>query len=161
MGRYAYDIDSLNTLIGLTMDSAESYDEAARESADSQYAAICQLWAADRRRVAESLRQQVRTLGGRPNRRGVQVAAHRLLMEFRHALTRNDLSPIERVARDEAHLQQRFERALQDVRLSLPSLAAIETAFVSIKAGHDQAHDLKHSAYGEHSRPLSTHESLR
>jgi uncharacterized protein (TIGR02284 family) len=161
MGRYAYDIDLLNTLIGLTMDSAESYDEAARDSSDRQYAAICQLWAADRRRLAESLRQQVRALGGRPSRRGVQVAAQRLLTEFRHALSRSDLSSIERVARDEAHLQQRFERALQDVRLSLPSLTAIETAFVSIKAGHDQAHDLKHSAYGQRPRSLSARESLR
>jgi uncharacterized protein (TIGR02284 family) len=162
MGRYTYDTDLLNTLIGLTMDSAESYDDAARNSTEPQYAAVCQLWAADRRRVAESLRQQVRALGGRPSRRGVQVAANRLLMDLRHALSRSDAAPMEQIARGEAHLQQRFENALHDLRLSLPTLSAIENAYISIKAGHEQACNLKQTTVrNQRTASLRTRESVR
>ena len=140
-----HDIRVLNDLIETTIDSAEGYAEAARETQSPRFSVTFRERASERRLVATRLQQKVEELGGTPEDDGsVLASAHRMFTNLRKSL-HDETAVIDEVERGEDHIKAKFEIALKDADLAPATRSIIRDAFTSVKAGHDQASALKHS----------------
>jgi len=141
-----HDIKVLNTLIETTLDSVDGYAEAAKDSDNPRYRNLFEQRASERRRVATDLQSQVRALGGNPEEEGsILAAGHRVFVSIRDSLSKGDESVVDEVERGEDHIKAKFEKAIRDGDLSTPVRSTIEQAYGSVRSGHDQMRDLKHS----------------
>jgi uncharacterized protein (TIGR02284 family) len=152
MAETRHDIRTLNTLIASVIDSIDGYTEAAKNSESSRFSTLFADRAAERRQVAERLRSEVARLGGNPEDDGTALAgAHRVFINLKAAVTnRDDKAIINEVERGEDHLKSKFEDALRDNDLSPPVRVTIEDAFASVRQGHDEISELKHSFEAAH-----------
>ncbi len=145
----SHDIKVLNGLVEGLIDSADGYREAAVETTDEGYRHWFEARAAERRRLAENFKTEVRQRGGSAEEDGSILAkAHRAFMDIKHALLRNDSSVIGSIESGEDYLKGRFEAALADEGLSATTRETVRRAYVEVKAGHDQMSALKHSLEG-------------
>jgi uncharacterized protein (TIGR02284 family) len=150
MTETSHDIRTLNGLIATTLDSVDGYSEAAKEAENSRYAALFTARAGERRQVVTVLQGEVARLGGNPEDDGTLLAgAHRAFLDLKAAVTgRDDKTIVNEVERGEDHIKAKFEDALKDSALTPATMTAIETAYGSVRAGHDEMRDLKHSLEG-------------
>ncbi len=146
----SHDIRTLNGLIATTIDSVDGYTEAAKDSDNQRFAQMFTSRAQERRSVANSLQAEVSKLGGNPEDDGTVLAgAHRVFLDLKSAITgRDDKAIVNEVERGEDHIKAKFEDALKDNDLSAATRSAIESAWGSVKSGHDEMRDLKHSMEG-------------
>ena len=143
-----HDIKILNNLIETTLDSADGYSEAAKES--SRFASTFADRAGERRAAATRLQMEVKGLGGTPEEDGTILAkAHRVFLNLRNSVSGGDTVVVDEVERGEDHIKAKFEDALQDQELSPAAQSVVQQVYQSIKAGHDQMRDLKHSLHGQ------------
>ena len=150
MDTQKHDIKHLNDLIETTLDSAEGYAEAAKESKQPQFTELFNNRAAERKLLAALLQAQVRQLGGEPEDSGTVLAsAHRFFVNLRSKMSSGDTAVVDEVERGEDHIKAKYEHALKDTELSPRTRAVIEEAYGSVKAGHDQMRDIKHRLHGE------------
>jgi len=142
----SHDIRVLNSLIATTIDSIDGYDESAKAVDTGRFAELFRARANERRQVAGQLRREVARLGGNPEDDGTFLAgAHRAFLDLKASVTtRDDKAVIAEVERGEDHIKTKFEEALKDEKLSPETRTVIESAFQSVKSGHDQMSDLKH-----------------
>lgn len=142
-----YDIKTLNSLIATTIDSIDGYSESANAAESGRFAEMFNQRAAERRAVLTRLQAEVSRLGGNPEDEGTALAAaHRGFVDLKAAVTgRDDKAIIDEVERGEDHIKAKFEDALQNDALSPETRAVIQEAYTSVKQGHDQMRDLKHS----------------
>ena len=146
-----HDIDVLNTLIETTLDSADGYRQAAAEAKQSGYKDVFIRWADDRRQVVTQLQGQVRRLGGTPEDDGsILAAGHRMFLKLRDSVSGSDDAVIDEVERGEDFIKAKYETALKDEELSAEVRSAVVQAYSSVKAGHDQARDLKQRVHAKH-----------
>ncbi len=145
MTETSHDIRTLNGLIATTIDSIDGYEESAKAVDSGRYGDLFTARAAERRQVCEQLRSEVSRLGGNPEDDGTLLAgAHRAFLDLKATVaTRDDKAVIAEVERGEDHIKAKYEAALKDDSLSPETRAAIERAYGSVKAGHDQMRDLK------------------
>jgi uncharacterized protein (TIGR02284 family) len=144
-----HDISVLNGLIATTLDSADGYTEAAKDADNSRFGAMFTARAGERREVAQSLQSVVASLGGEPEDDGTILAkAHRMFTGLRNSISGGDTVVVDEVERGEDHIKTKFEDAMQDGEVSQPTRTAIEQAYASVRSGHDQMRDLKHSLHG-------------
>ena len=143
----SHDISTLNGLIATTIDSVDGYRTSATDVKNPRFAELFTARAAERSSVAEQLRAEVRRLGGNPEDDGTALAAgHRAFVNLKAAVTgRDDQAIVNEVERGEDHIKAKFEDALGDATLSPDVKAVIQQAYGSVRAGHDQMRDLKHS----------------
>ena len=138
------DISILNDLIEITLDSADGYAEAAEEAGSSRFKSLFASRGAERRALVRQLQEAVRIQGGTPADDGsLLAAAHRRFLDLRHALSNGDRAIIEEVERGEDHIKAKYEKALAEEALSADVRRTILRAYESVRAGHDQARDLK------------------
>jgi len=141
-----HDIKVLNGLIETTLDSADGYREAAKETEDSRYKSVFEKRSFERQQVATDLQGEVRQLGGDPEDDGSILAkAHRAFLDVKHALLRDEQAVVNSVENGEDHIKAKYERALEDSDVSATTKEAIRRAYDSVKSGHDQMRDLKHA----------------
>ena len=141
-----HDIKVLNSLIETTLDSADGYGQAAERASNTSYKNLFSQWSTERRQVVNDLQGQVRVLGGTPDDDGSTLAAgHRMFLKLRDNVTKSDESVIDEVERGEDFIKAKYEAALEDEELSASVKDAVVRAYSSIKTGHDQARNLKHS----------------
>ena len=142
-----HDISTLNSLIATTLDSAEGYREASKDIEGGRLGALFVDRANERTQVAATLQAEVRRLGGSPSEGGTLLGgAHRMFVNLKAAVTGQDKQAIvNEVERGEDHIKAKYEGALKDDALSAPVRAAIEAGYGSVREGHDQMRDLKHS----------------
>ncbi len=141
-----HDIKVLNSLIEVTLDSADGYREAASETEDARYRSMFEDRSTERQQVAYELQACVGQLGGDPGDNGSILAkAHRAFMDIKHALLRDDQAVVNSVENGEDHIKARFESALADLEISATTREAIRRAYASVEQGHDQMRDLKHA----------------
>jgi uncharacterized protein (TIGR02284 family) len=102
--------------------------------------------AAERRAALTKLQAEVGRLGGNPEDDGTTLAAaHYGFLDLKAAVTgRDDKAIIDEVERGEDHINAKYE-ALGNADLSPQVRQVIQEAYVSVKEGHDQMRDLKHS----------------
>jgi uncharacterized protein (TIGR02284 family) len=141
-----HDIDTLNGLITVTIDSVDGYREAAKDASNETFRTLFKDRANERDDVVDSLQAEVRALGGEANDDGSALAgAHRMFVNLREALTGgDDKAIIAEVERGEDHIKAKYEAALADTDISPDAAAAIRRCYQSVKEGHDQMRDLKH-----------------
>ncbi|MBB5687101.1 PA2169 family four-helix-bundle protein [Sphingobium boeckii] len=144
------DISTLNSLIATTIDSVEGYTEAAKDSESGRFGAIFSDRASERRQAVTILQTAVTQLGGNAEDDGTVLAsAHRVFLNLKSVVTgKDDKAIVNEVERGEDHIKAKFEDALKEDTLAASTRAAIEQAYVSVKQGHDQMRDLKHSLEG-------------
>ncbi|HET6432939.1 PA2169 family four-helix-bundle protein [Dyella sp.] len=146
-----HDVKVLNSLIETTIDSAEGYEEAAKDADNTRFATTFASRAQERAQVTNQLQKQVRMLGAKPDDDGTVLArAHRMFVNLRNSLSSGDTAVVDEVERGEDHIKAKFEDALKDDDLSPPTRSVIMQAYVSVKTGHDQMRDLKHALHQNH-----------
>lgn len=147
MSETSHDTATLNDLIATTFDSVEGYTEAGKNSENARFVALFNARAVEREAVIAALRGEVIRLGGKPEEDGTILGgAHRMFLNLKSVVTgRDDKAIIAEVEQGEDHIKAKFEDAIADTEVSLPVMRVIRECFVSIKQGHDQMRDLKHS----------------
>lgn len=147
MTQNSHDISILNSLIATTIDSADGYAEAAKDSDSGRFASIFTERAAERRSVMSMLQAEVVRLGGEPEDDGTMLAgAHRMFVNLKSVVTgQDDKAIVNEVERGEDHIKAKFEDAMADSKLSPTVLAVIRECYTSVKSGHDQMRDIKHA----------------
>lgn len=150
MSDTSHDISTLNGLIATTIDSVDGYTEAAKDSGSGRFGALFTSRANERREVVSRLQQQVISLGGNAEDDGTILAgAHRMFLNLKSAVTgQDDKAIINEVEAGEDHIKGKFEDALGDMKLSPAVRDLIQTCYSSVKAGHDEMRDIKHSMQG-------------
>jgi uncharacterized protein (TIGR02284 family) len=145
-----HDVEILNSLITTTIDSANGFEHSAEHANAGRFQEMFRSFAQERRQVVAALQETVRGLGGTPNDDGsLKGDLHRRWIDLRDAVAGGeDKQVIEEVERGEDYLKNKYETALRDGELSETARSAISTAFVSVRAGHDRASQLKHSMEG-------------
>ncbi|KSB89927.1 hypothetical protein AS593_03550 [Caulobacter vibrioides] len=139
-------IKLVNGLVEITIDSADGYEEAAKDAESSRFKALFQSRAQERRAIVSDLQAEVRRLGGTPEDDGsILAAAHRVFLNIRDSLTKGDEAVVKTVEDGEDHIKAKYEKALGDVDIQPETRRAIETAYAKVKAGHDQMRDIKHA----------------
>jgi uncharacterized protein (TIGR02284 family) len=145
-----HDVKILNGLIETTIDSAEGYQEAAKDADNSRFTAMFHSRGSERHQVAS--KQQVVALGGKPEDSGTVLAsAHRVFVNLRHSLSKGDTAVVDEVERGEDHIKAKFEDALKDNDVTAPTKQVITDAYASVRQGHDQMRDLKHALHNQQS----------
>ena len=143
---HSAEITTLNTLIATLIDSITGYEDAASNADESRFQQIFRERAGERQRVVEGLRAEVRRLGGNPEDDGSFMGkTHQRFLDLKAAVTgRDEKAIVNEVERGEDYLKEKFETALNEGELSGESRAAVEQAYQSVRAGHDQMSQLKH-----------------
>jgi uncharacterized protein (TIGR02284 family) len=146
MTEHSEQISTLNTLIATTIDSIKGYEDSARNIESERFQDIFRQRANERREVVDSLRSEVRRLGGNPEDDGSFLGkAHQRFEDLKAAITgRDEKAIINEVERGEDYLKGKFETALKGDALSGESRAVVERCFQSVRSGHDQMSQLKH-----------------
>ena len=144
-----HDIHVLNSLIETTIDSADGYREAAKETDNARYRELFERRSFERQQVAGDLQGTVRSLGGEPEDDGSILAkAHRAFLDIKHALLRDEQAVVNSVENGEDFIKAKFKKALEDSDVSATTRETIRRAYDSVKTGHDQMRDLKHGLEG-------------
>ena len=140
------EISTLNTLIATTIDSITGYENSAKDIESERFREIFRQRANERQEVVESLRAEVRRLGGNPEDGGSFMGkAHQRFEDLKAAITgRDEKAVINEVERGEDYLKGKFETALKSDELRGESRSVVERCFQSVRAGHDQMSQLKH-----------------
>jgi uncharacterized protein (TIGR02284 family) len=146
MADHSDTISTLNTLIATTIDSITGYEDSAQNIDNERFREIFRQRANERQQVVESLRSEVRRLGGNPEDDGSFLGkAHQRFEDLKAAVTgRDEKAIINEVERGEDYLKDKFETALDGDTLSGDSRAVVERCYQSVRSGHDQMSQLKH-----------------
>ena len=139
-GDTSHDISVLNSLIETTIDSVDGYRRSAQEATNSRFSGEFLERASEREQVVSQLRDQVRKLGGNPEDDGsVLAAAHRAFLSLRDKITgSDDAAVIAEVDHGESYLNGKWETALRDDRLSAETRSLVQTAYQSVREGHER-----------------------
>ena len=137
---------ALNTLIATLIDSINGYEDAASDVESGRFQQLFRDRASERRQIVQDLRSEVSRLGGNPEDDGSFMGkTHQRFMDLKAAITgRDDQAVINEVERGEDYLKEKFEAALNSDELTGDTRAAVERAYQSVRAGHDQMSQLKH-----------------
>ena len=140
-------IGVLNTLINTLVDSVEGYQKAAADTENTRFAEMFNARARERQQVLTGLQAAVGRLGGDPASDGSTAgAAHRGWINLKEAvLGRDDEAIVKEVERGEDYLKDKFETALQHTDLPAEAREAVDQAWQSVRAGHDEMSQLKHA----------------
>ena len=146
MAEHSDTISTLNTLIATTIDSITGYEDSAQNIDNERFREIFRQRASERQQVVESLRSEVRRLGGNPEDDGSFLGkAHQRFEDLKAAITgRDEKAIINEVERGEDYLKEKFEAALNSDSLTGESRAVVERCYQSVRSGHDQMSQLKH-----------------
>jgi uncharacterized protein (TIGR02284 family) len=140
------EITTLNTLITTLIDSINGYEDSAANLDSPRIQQLFREKAGERQRVVESLRAEVRRLGGNPEDDGSFLGkTHQRFLDLKAAIAgRDEKAVINETERGEDYLKEKFETALSSSTLSGETRAAVEQAYQSVRSGHDQVSALKH-----------------
>lgn len=141
---------TLNTLIGTLLDSVDGYTKSAQDVDNPQLAERFNARARERQAAVASLQAAVARLGGDPEDDSTTLGkAHRVFLNLKEAVTgRDDQAILNEVERGEDYLKGKFEAALKSGELQAEARSAIEAAWNSVKSGHDEMSQLKHTMEG-------------
>ncbi|HEX2802670.1 MAG TPA: PA2169 family four-helix-bundle protein [Sphingomicrobium sp.] len=140
------EVGVLETLTTTVIDSVNGYEDAAKNSENSRFEQIFRERASERRQVVDNLRSEIRRLGGDPPDDGSFMGkTHQTWLDLKAAVTgRDDQRIINSVEAGEDYLKEKFETALNSGDLSGEARQVIESAYQSVRKGHDQMSQLKH-----------------
>ncbi len=143
----AGDTATLNTLIATLIDSVDGYQKAAADTENTRFAEMFNARARERQQAVTHLQAAVARLGGDPEDDGTTAGAiHRGWINLKEAvLGRDDEAIVNSVESGEDYLKGKFEAVRNNADLPAEARAAVEEAWTSVKAGHDEMSALKHA----------------
>jgi uncharacterized protein (TIGR02284 family) len=143
----AGDATILNTLTATLIDSVEGYQKAAADTTNQRFAEMFNARAQERQQAVTKLQAASAKLGGDPESEGSTTAAlHRGWINLKEAVVgRDDQAIVNEVERGEDYLKAKFETALKNADLPADARMAVEEAWTSVRAGHDEMSQLKHA----------------
>jgi uncharacterized protein (TIGR02284 family) len=143
----AGDTATLNTLIGTLIDSVEGYQKAAADTRNPSFAEQFNARAQERQQAITKLQATVARMGGNPEDDGTTAGAiHRGWINLKEAVVgHDDQAIVNEVERGEDYLKAKFEAAIKNIDLPAEARVAVEEAWASVRAGHDQMSQLKHA----------------
>lgn len=146
---------TLNTLIATLIDSIEGYEKSANEIENPRYAQLFTARAQERKQAVMQLQAAVAALGGKPEDDGSLLGTiHRAFQSLREVVsTKDDEAIIAEIEHGETYLKDKFETALDSDTLAAAPREAVQAAWASVKAGHDEMAQLKHAVVGDQSVP--------
>ncbi len=137
-------IELLNDLIAITIDSAEGYATAASRAAGIRFQCLFDARASQRRQLTAELQVEVFSLGGEPRDQGTFLATgHRMFLVMKQAVGRSDQRDIDDIENCECYIMDRYGASLQDSRLTEAITVILTKAFERIKSDHNHICDLK------------------
>ncbi len=138
---------TLNSLIASTLDSVDGYRSAAEQAENPALKQAFTARATEREEIVRTFQDKVRAIGGNPEDDGTVLAgAHRVFLKLRDAVTGNDDDAVvAEVERGEDHLKAKYDDALRDDDIDSEVRTMIQTAYDSVRKGHDQMSNLKHA----------------
>lgn len=141
------DASTLNTLIAALLDSIDGYQKSAADITNQALADKFHARARERQSAVAKLQAAVAAAGGNPEDDGTLLAgAHRAFLNLKEAVMGNDDKAIvAEVERGEDYLKAKFETAIADTSVSPTAKTALQEAWDSVRAGHDEMSALKHS----------------
>ena len=141
------DTTTLNTLIGTLIDSIDGYQKAAVDTTNTRFAEMFNARARERQHAVTALQAAVARLGGNPEDDGTTAGSvHRGWINLKEAILGNDDEAIvNEVERGEDYLKAKFEAARDHADLPADARAAVEEAWTSVRAGHDEMSAHKHA----------------
>ncbi|HEX7753520.1 MAG TPA: PA2169 family four-helix-bundle protein [Novosphingobium sp.] len=144
------DVSTLNTLIATLLDSIDGYEKSAADIQNPSLADRFNARARERQSAVTKLQVAVASAGGNPEEHGTLLAgAHRAFLNLKEAVTgRDEKAIVAEIERGEDYLKSKFNAALDDGDLSPTARAAVQEAWTSVRAGHDEMSALKHSMGG-------------
>lgn len=137
-------IDTLNSLLRTTIDSVKGYENSAQELDSGRLQQLFRERADERQEVVQSLRDEVRRLGGDPAEDGSAMGSmHHVWEDLKGAVTgHDDEATIKQTEAAEDYLKGQYEDALEN--LSGDSRQVVEQCYQTVRQGHDQISALKH-----------------
>jgi uncharacterized protein (TIGR02284 family) len=137
----------LSTLTATLIDSVDGYQKAAADTTNERYAEMFNARARERQQAVTKLQAATAQLGGNPEDEGSTTAAvHRGWINLKEAVVgRDDVAIVKEVERGEDYLKNKFETALQNADLPAEARMAVDEAWTSVRAGHDEMSALKHA----------------
>jgi uncharacterized protein (TIGR02284 family) len=144
------EITTLNTLINTLMDSIEGYTKSAEDIHNPQLRERFLSRARERQQAVGGLQAAVARMGGDPaDDTSTLGEAHRFFMNIKEAVTgTDDTAILQEVDRGESYLKEKFETALRSTDLSPEARTAVDQAWSTVKAGHEEMAALKHRREG-------------
>lgn len=144
---HSEEITALNTLTATTIDSVNGYKDSAKNVDSERLRELFRKRADERQKVVEQLRGEVRRLGGNPEDDGsILGKTHQVFEDIKAAVTgRDEKAIINEVERGEDYIKGKYEAALKTDVLSGECRSVVEQAFKSVRSGHDQISQIKHS----------------
>ena len=138
-----HDIEQLKSLVGVTLDSAQGYMEAAAEAGSSKFSTLFRDRGIQRHDIAERLQTRINSLSGKP---GDTIKPETMRFAgLKQKMGGSEASIIAEVEECEDHVKDAFNKVMTDGELSDPVRMAVESEFAQIKANHDEMRDLKHA----------------
>ena len=139
-------ISILNDLIETCRDGQEGFKEASENATSPDLKRFFLEASRERARCIGELQQEVRTLGGDPEKSGSTAGAlHRVWMDIKGTLTgKDDASILNEAERGEDSAVKAFQDALKQ---SLPanSRSTVQRQFSEIKLTHDRVKQMRDS----------------
>ena len=137
-------ISALNNLVETCKDGQNGFRTAAEGVKNSELIALFNTYSQQRGQFASELQNEVRTLGGDPEKTGSTAAAlHRGWINIKSTVTGEDEGAvISECERGEDSAVNAYEAALQE---DLPAnvRAIVETQFAKVKEAHDRIRSLE------------------
>ena len=139
-------IGTLQTLTTTLIDSVNGFEEAAKDTDNPRFEQLFRQHAQDRRQAVDTLQSEIRRLGGEaPTDGSMMGKTHQTWLDLKAAVTgRDDERIIKSVEAGEDYLKEKFETALESGDLSGEARQAVESAYQSVRSGHDRMSALKH-----------------
>lgn len=139
-------IAKLNDLIETCRDGERGFREAAEHVRDGQVKRLFDGYSQQRRTFAGELEEEVRRLGGEPEKGGsVAGAMHRGWMETKGALTGDDdAALVSEAERGEDTALRRYQEAL-DTELPQEIRARVQRQYTEVRQAHDRVRALEKS----------------
>lgn len=137
-------ISSLNNLVETCKDGQNGFRTAAEGVKNSELIALFNTYSEQRGQFASELQNEVRTLGGDPEKTGSTAAAlHRGWINIKSTVTGEDEGAvISECERGEDSAVKAYEAALQE-ELPANVRAIVETQFAKVKEAHDRIRSLE------------------
>jgi uncharacterized protein (TIGR02284 family) len=137
-------ISTLNNLVETCKDGQNGFRTAAEGVKNSELTALFNTYSQQRGQFASELQNEVRSLGGDPEKTGSTAAAlHRGWINIKSTVTGEDEGAvISECERGEDSAVKAYEEALQE---DLPAnvRAIVETQFAKVKEAHDRIRSLE------------------
>ena len=138
-------ISVLNNLIETCKDGEQGFRTAAEGLKDPQTKALFSEYSRQRAQMARELQDEVRRLGGDPEKSGSTAGAlHRGWIDIKSAVTgKDDYSILAEAERGEDVAKNVYDEAVKDANLTQSARTLVQQQAVKVREAHDRVRSIR------------------